>query len=48
MFINSYNNTTIKFDLINDCNKFACRNNKDYTVSDVSDYSKMPIHQGCQ
>ena len=31
-----YDNKTIKFDLTNDGNKSVCRNNKGYTVSDVS------------
>ena len=31
-----YNNEVIKFDLTNDGNKFVCRNNKDYTISNVS------------
>ena len=35
-----YNNEVIKFDLTNDGNKFACRNNKDYTISNVSDFTR--------
>ena len=35
-----YNNEIIKFDLTNDGNKFACRNNRDYTVSNVSEFTR--------
>ena len=35
-----FNNKTIKCDLSNDGNKFVCRNNKDYTISDVSDFTR--------
>ena len=35
-----YNNKEIKFDLTNDGNKFVCRNNKDQTVSNVSDFTR--------
>ena len=35
-----YNNETIKFDLTNDGNKFVCRNNKDHTISNVSDFTR--------
>ena len=35
-----YNNGIIKFDLTNDGNKFVCRNNKDYTMSNVSDFTR--------
>ena len=30
----------IKFDLTNDGNKFVCRNNKDHTVSNVSEFTR--------
>ena len=33
-----FNNKTIKFDSTNDGNKFVCRNNKGYTLSNVSDF----------
>ena len=33
-----FNNKTIKFDVTNDNTKFVCRNNKDYTISNVSDF----------
>ena len=33
-----FNNKTIKFDLTNDNTKFVCRNNKGYTISNVSDF----------
>ena len=40
-----YDNKTVKFDLTNDGNTFVCRNNKDYTVSNISDfYENMPIY----
>ena len=35
-----YNNEVIKFDLTNDGNKFVCRNNRDYTVSNVSEFTR--------
>ena len=35
-----YDNKTIKFDLTNDGNTFVCRNNKDYTVSNVSYFTR--------
>ena len=35
-----YNNEYITFDLTNDGKKFACRNNKDYTISIVSDFTR--------
>ena len=35
-----YNNEVIKFDLINDGNEFVCRNNKDHTISNVSDFTR--------
>ena len=35
-----YNNEVIKFDLTNDGNKFVCRNNKDHTISNVSDFTR--------
>ena len=35
-----FNNETIKFDLTNDNTKFVCRNNKDYTISNVSDFTR--------
>ena len=35
-----FDNRTIKFDLINDGNKYVCRNNKDYTGSSVSDFTR--------
>ena len=31
---------TIKSDLTNDGNKFVCRNNKDHTISNVSDFPR--------
>ena len=33
-----FNNKTIKLDLTNDNTKFVCRNNKEYTISNVSDF----------
>ena len=33
-----FNNTTIKLDLTNGNTKFVCRNNKDYTIPNVSDF----------
>ena len=38
LFKQLYDNKTIKFDLTNDGNKFVCRNNKDHTISNVSDF----------
>ena len=35
-----YNNEAIKFDLTNDGNKFVCRNNKDHTISNVTDFTR--------
>ena len=35
-----YNNKYIKFDFTNDGNKFVCKNNKDYTVSNVSYFTR--------
>ena len=35
-----YNNEVIKFALTNDGNKFVCRNNKDHTISNVSDFTR--------
>ena len=35
-----YNNEVIKFDLTNDGNKFVCRNDKDHTISNVSDFTR--------
>ena len=35
-----FNNNTIKFDLTNDGNKFACRSNTDHTLSNVSDFAR--------
>ena len=35
-----YNNEVIKFDLTNDGKKFVCRNNKDHTISNVSDFTR--------
>ena len=35
-----FNNKTIKFDLTNGGNKFVCRNNKDHTISNVSDFAR--------
>ena len=35
-----YDGDAIKFDLTNDGNKFVCRNNKDSTVSNVSDFTR--------
>ena len=33
-------NKSVKFDLTDDGNKFVCRNNKDYTISNVSDFTR--------
>ena len=35
-----YNNKEIKFDLTNNGNKFVCRNDKDHTVSNVSEFTR--------
>ena len=35
-----YNNKSIKLDVTNDGNKFVRRNNKDYTVSNVSYFNR--------
>ena len=35
-----FENTTIKFDLTNDNTKCVCRNNKDYTIPNVSDFTR--------
>ena len=35
-----FHNQTIKFDLTNDGNRFVCRNNKDHTISNVSDFPR--------
>ena len=35
-----YDNESIKFDLTNEGNKFVCRNNKDYSISNVSDFTR--------
>ena len=35
-----FNNKTIKFDLTNDGKELVCRNNKDYTISNVSDFTR--------
>ena len=35
-----YNNEVIKFDLTNDGNKFVCRNNKDHTISNETDFTR--------
>ena len=35
-----FNNEVIKFDLIDDNTKFVCRNNTDYTISNVSDVTR--------
>jgi hypothetical protein len=40
VFKQLYDNKTIKFDLTNDGNKFVCRNNKDHTISNVSDFTR--------
>ena len=40
LFKQLYDNRTIKFDLINGGNKFVCRNNKDHTKSNVSDFTR--------
>ena len=40
VFKQLYDNKTIKFDLSNDGNKFVCKNNKDHTISNVSDFTR--------
>ena len=40
LFKQLYGNKAIKFDLTNDGNKFVCRNNKDHTISNVSDFTR--------
>ena len=35
-----YNGEIIKFDLTNDGHKFVCKNNKDNTVSSVSEFTR--------
>ena len=40
MYTELLNNKTIKFDLTNDGNTFVCRNNKDYTISNVSYFTR--------
>ena len=35
-----FNNKTIKFDLTNDGNKLVCKNNKDHTIPNVSDFTR--------
>ena len=40
VFKQLYDNKTIKFDLTNDGNKFVCRNNKDHTISNVTDFTR--------
>ena len=38
MYTKLFNNKAIKFDLTNGGNKFVCRNNKDHTIPNVSDF----------
>ena len=40
IYIKLYNGEIIKFDLTNDGHKFVCKNNKDYTVSNVSEFTR--------
>ena len=40
VYNNLYKNKSITFDLTNDGNKFVCRNNKDHTISNVSDFTR--------
>ena len=40
MYKKLYKNEVTKFDLTNDGNKFVCRNNKDHTISHVSDFTR--------
>ena len=35
-----YNNEVVKFDLTTDGHKFVCRNNKDHTISNVTDFTR--------
>ena len=35
-----FNNKTVKLDLTNDNTKIIYRNNKDYTISNVSDFTR--------
>ena len=35
-----YNHEVIKFDLTNDGNKFVRRHNRDYTVSNLSEFTR--------
>ena len=35
-----YNNEVVKFDLTNDGDNIVCRNNKDQTISHVSDFTR--------
>ena len=35
-----FKNKTIKFDLTNGNTRFVCRNNKDYTISNVSGFTR--------
>ena len=35
-----FNNKTIKFDLPNDSTEFVCRDNKDYTIPNVSYFTR--------
>ena len=35
-----YNGKVIKFDLTNDGTKFVCKNNKDYSISNVSNFTR--------
>ena len=40
VFKQLFKNKYIKFDLTNDGNKFVCRNNKDYKISNASDFTR--------
>ena len=40
LFKQLYGNKTIKFDLTNDGNGFACKSNKDHTIPNVSDFTR--------
>ena len=40
VFKQLYGNETIKFDLTNDGYTFVCRNNKDHTISNVTDFTR--------
>ena len=44
LFKQLYGNKTIKFDLTHGGNKFVCRNNKDHTISNVSDSTRECKH----